>query len=287
MRIFRLYICIAAAAVLLASCGRRGAAADDNRTIYVTIAPLTEIVGAITGGDFRVEVLVPAGASPETFEPTPRQFIALNSARAVFAVGLLDFERALTSRIDDASKVVDLSRGIEPIAGSCAHEHHGHRHVHGIDPHVWTSPRQLMTMADNAYEAIRGLYPDSVKYRSNYLIYRDRLRHLDAFCAEACARSERRCFVVFHPALTYYARDYGIEQIAVEHEGKEPSARQLGEAIEHARRSGVRRVFYQSQFPRSTVEIVASDIGAECVEIDPLAADVTDNIKRITRLITE
>ena len=277
---------MAAAAALLSSCGgeRRP---DGDGTMYVTIAPLTEVVATITGGDFAVEVLVPAGASPETFEPTPRQVIALNSTQAVFAVGLLDFERALTSRIADASKVVDLSRGIEPIAGSCAHEHHGHRHAHGIDPHVWTSPRQLLTMTDNAYEAIRELYPDSVKYRSNYLVYRDKLRHLDAWCANTCAACRQRCFVVFHPALTYFARDYGIEQIAVEHEGKEPSARQLGEVIERARQSGVRRVFYQSQFPRSTVETVASDIGAECVEIDPLAADVTDNIMRITRLITE
>ena len=264
-----------------------GRAAADGDTLYVTIAPLTEIITEITGGDFPVEVLVPSGASPETFEPTPRQFIALNSAKSVFAVGLLDFERALVSRIEDTSKLVNLSRGIEPIAGSCAHEHHGHRHVHGIDPHVWTSPRQLLTMAENAYEAIHALWPDSVKYRENYLSYSEKLRRLDSECAEACAGSERSCFVIFHPALTYYARDYGIEQIAFEHEGKEPTARQLGEIIERARRSGVRRVFYQSQFPRSTVEIAASDIGAECVEIDPLAADVTDNIRRITHLITE
>lgn len=273
------------AVVLSVSCGGRQAAESD--TIYVTIAPLTEIITEITGGDFPVEVLVPAGASPETFEPTPKQFIALNSSRAVFAVGLLDFERALTSRIDDASKLVNLSLGINPIEGSCAHEHNGHRHVHGIDPHVWTSPRQLLMMAGNAADAICRLWPDSVKYRENYLSYSEKLRQLDAECAEACTQSARRCFVVFHPALTYYARDYGIEQIAVEHEGKEPTARRLGEIIERARQSGVRRVFYQSQFPRSTVEIVASDIGAECVGIDPLAADVTDNIRRITRLITE
>ena len=279
-------ILICLAAVLTASCGGGGPKTGSG-AIYVTIAPLTEIVAEITGGDFPVEVLVPAGASPETFEPSPRQVIALNSAQAVFAVGLLDFERALTSRMGDTSKLVNLSRGIEPIAGSCAHEHHGHRHAHGIDPHVWTSPRQLMTMAANAWEAVHALWPDSVKYRENFLAYSEKLRRLDVECAEACAASERRCFVIFHPALTYYARDYGIEQIAVEHEGKEPSARLLGEIIERARQNGVRRVFYQSQFPRSTVEIAASDIGAECVEIDPLAADVTDNIRRITHLITE
>ena len=260
---------------------------DCDDTIYVTIAPLTEIVKSITGDDFPVEVLVPAGASPETFEPTPRQIVAINRSQALFSVGLLDFEKALTQRLQIPNKVIDLSRGIEPIAGSCSHTHGQHTHNHGVDPHIWTSPRQLITMAANAYEAIATMYPDSIKYRDNYLIYSEKLRQLDESCAAACDSCPRRCFVVFHPALTYFARDYGMEQIAIEHEGKEPAIRQLGNAIEQARRSGVKRVFYQSQFPRSTVETVASDIGAECVEIDPLRPDVSDNIIRITRLITE
>ena len=97
-------------------------------------------------------------------------------------------------------------------------------------------------MAANAYEAIHALWPDSVKYGENYRAYSERLRQLDEECAEACRRSGRSCFVIFHPALTYYARDYGIEQIAVENEGKEPSARQLGGIIERARRSGVKYI---------------------------------------------
>lgn len=281
------YLYIISVSLLAAACGSRQTDTASERTMYVTIAPLAEIVDGITCGDFTLEVLVPAGASPETFEPTPKQFMALNEAKAVFAVGLIDFETALTSRIADASKVVDLSRGIATETGCCSHHAHGAHHAHGVDPHVWTSPRQLKTMARNAYEAIHAMYPDSVKYDSAYEALAERLDALDAECAAACAASDRKCFVVFHPALTYFARDYGIEQIAIEHEGKEPTARRLGQIIEKARQAGVRRVFYQAQFPKSTVEVVAGDIGAECTTFDPLAADLTENIRRMTALIVE
>lgn len=280
------YLYIIAVSLLASACGGHAGTAAD-RTMYVTIAPLAEIIEGITGDDFTVEVLVPAGASPETFEPTPKQFMALNESKAVFAVGLIDFETALTSRIADASKVVDLSRGIAAETGCCSHHAHGAHHAHGVDPHVWTSPRQLRTMARNAYEAIHAMYPDSAKYTSAFEALAERLDALDAECAAACAASGRRCFVIFHPALTYFARDYGIEQIAIEHEGKEPTARRLGQIIEKARQAGVRHVLYQSQFPKSAVEVVANDIGAECTPFDPLAADLTENIRRITALIVE
>ena len=166
-------------AALMGACTSRQQA--DEKTLYVSILPLRSLVGEIVGDDFKIEVLVPPGASPETFEPTPRQFIGLNRAEMIFNVGLIDFETTLLSKIEERGKVVNLSQGIELIAGSCSHAHtpakqaaaggdgtscaepHNHSHAHGVDPHVWTSPRALQKMAQNAYAAIRRAYPDSVK----------------------------------------------------------------------------------------------------------------------------
>lgn len=258
----------------------------DEKNIYVSILPLRNIVEGIVGDDFRIEVLVPPGASPETFEPTPRQFAELNRAQLIFNVGLIDFEVSLLGKIADRGKVVDLSRGIGLLEGSCSHAHaeaaHGHAHAHGIDPHVWTSPKALQQMARNAYEVIRERYPDSLKYEANYARLQKELQELDARTAEKIARSGVGYFLIYHPALTYYARDYGLRQVAVEEDGKEPSARRLAEIIRQAREDGVRRIFYQSQFPASVVEAIARDIGAECVAIDPLREDVVANIDAIT-----
>ena len=147
------------AALLLAACTPEQPAGEN--TFYVSIPPLRSIVEGIVGDDFKIEVIVPPGASPETFEPTPRQFVELNKAQLIFNVGLIDFETTLLGKVGDQAKVVNLSRGIDLIAGSCSHGHHGHDHghAHGVDPHVWTSPKALQTMAANAYEAIRNAYP--------------------------------------------------------------------------------------------------------------------------------
>lgn len=252
----------------------------DETTLYVSIAPLKEIVCGIVGDDFTLGILVPAGASPETYEPTPRQFIELNRARLVFNVGLIDFEQTLLQKIECRDRIVNLSRGIEPIAGSCAHDH-----AHGIDPHIWTSPRALQRMAANAYEAIHAAYPDSTKYTQNYGRLQQRLQELDVRTAKKLKKSGTEYFLIYHPALTYYARDYGLEQAAIETDGKEPSARHLGEIIRQARAKGVRKILYQSQFPASTIETVAHDIGAEAIRIDPMRADAMANIDEITDLI--
>ena len=289
-------------AALMGACTSRQQA--DEKTLYVSILPLRSLVGEIVGDDFKIEVLVPPGASPETFEPTPRQFIGLNRAEMIFNVGLIDFETTLLSKIEERGKVVNLSQGIELIAGSCSHAHtpakqaasggdgtscaepHNHSHAHGVDPHVWTSPRALQKMAQNAYAAIRRAYPDSAKYETNYKRLQADLRALDARTGEKIAQSGIEYFIIYHPALTYYARDYGIRQVAIEADGKEPSAKRLTQVIRQAREDGVRRILYQSQFPASSVEIIARDIDAEYVEVDPLREDAIANIDAITDIIT-
>ena len=271
-------------AILCGGCTSRRPA--DGEPLYVSILPLRSLVQGIVGDDFDIEVLVPPGASPETFEPTPRQFVGLNKARLVFNVGLIDFETTLLAKIEDQAKVVNLSRGIELIAGTCSHGSHGHTHTHGIDPHVWTSPRALQKMAENAYEAIREAYPDSVKYETNYRLLQQELKALDERTAARIAASDVEYFIIYHPALTYYARDYGLRQIAIEADGKEPSAKQLTQLIRQAREDGVRRILYQSQFPASAVEVIARDIDAEYAEVDPLREDVIANIEEITGIIT-
>lgn len=296
---------IASAALCAASCAGHGSA--DTAEIEVTILPLKYIVENITGDDFRVEVLVPSGASPETFEPTPKQYIALNEAQMVFSTGLIDFENALLARMRNKERLIDLSRGIELMEGSCSHSHAhgaGHHddggehdgesdihedhdgHGHGIDPHIWTSPRELKIMARNAFEAIARQYPDSAKYRTAYQSLNERLERLDARCRQMCEASGSRAFVIYHPALTYFARAYGMEQIAVENDGKEPSAKHIARIIDEARAKGVTCLLYQSQYPRQVVEVIAGDMGVECREIDPLAEDIEQNITAMTKLIT-
>ena len=274
-------------ALILAAAGCSPKPTADEPTIYVTIAPLRSVVEHIVGDDFRIEVLVPAGASPETFEPSARQYVALNEARWIFSTGLIDFETTLLHRLENQAKIINLSEGIDLIAGSCSHAHHHHdgHHHHGVDPHIWTSPLALKQIAENSYRAIAAAYPDSVKYAQNFARLSADIEALDRRTEAALQQAEVKMVVVYHPALTYYARDYGLQQEAIEQEGKEPSTRALARLIAMGREAGVGHILYQRQYPRSVVETVARDMGAEAVEFDPLGEDVIANIDSITSLI--
>ncbi len=259
----------------------------EKERIYVSIAPIKPLVEAIVGDDFDIEILVPAGASPETFEPTAKQFVDLNKSNLIFGIGLLDFEQELLKRIHNQNKVINLSHGITTISGSCSHTHHGEHCHHGVDPHIWCSPKSLSIMANNMHNAIVAAMPDSIQYTNRYNALNKQLTSLDSAVEQLCNNSPHPYFIIYHPALTYLARDYGLKQVAIENEGKEASAKRIAQIIDAARRDGIKRVFYQSEFPESSVTVIAEDIGAEAVEINPLAEDIFTNILNITTLITE
>ena len=256
---------------------------SDKKTIFVTITPMQSIIEEITAGDFDIEVIVPKGASPETFEPTPKQVTSFSDAELIFSTGLIDFEQSLVQRISGDAEVVNLSNGIELIAGSCSHGNHQHKH--GVDPHIWTSPRALRTMVTNAHKAIMAHYPDSVKYTESTGRLLERIDALDTYCATRIKAEGVEAMMIYHPAYTYYARDYGIEQIAIEHDGKEPSLRQTTALIEKAKEHGVKAILRQPQYSEDKVRAIANDAGAEIITTDPLAEDILGEIERVTEII--
>ena len=256
---------------------------SDKKTIFVTITPMQSIIEEITAGDFDIEVIVPKGASPETFEPTPKQVTSFSDAEFIFSTGLIDFEQSLVQRISGDAEVVNLSNGIELIAGSCSHGNHQHKH--GVDPHIWTSPRALRTMVTNAHKAIMAHYPDSVKYTESTGRLLERIDALDTYCATRIKAEGVEAMMIYHPAYTYYARDYGIEQIAIEHDGKEPSLRQTTALIEKAKEHGVKAILRQPQYSEDKVRAIANDAGAEIITTDPLAEDILGEIERVTEII--
>ena len=256
---------------------------DGKDRIYVTINPLRSIAEELTCGDFEVEVLVPRGASPETFEPSAQQIAALNNANLVFKVGLIDFEQSMMANINNKQRVIDLSQGIEPLKGCCSHGHK--HHTHGIDPHIWCAPRTLTTMVKNMHAALKERYTDSTKYDIAAEAILSRLSNLDKECAENIESSGVQSIMIYHPAYTYLARDYGIEQIAIEQEGKEPTPKQLRTLIDKARSQNIGIIFHQPQYNANKLSAIATESGAEIVVTDPLADDIVAEIERLIKLV--
>lgn len=289
MLIMKKIAILAIVVATLVGCGLPQNRENQQRTIFVTIQPLKSIVEGVVGDDYTVQVLVPEGASPESFEPTAKQLAELGRSRWIVGVGLLDFEQNLISRLSEGCSVISLSEGVEPIAGSCSHcsHSHNHSHAHGVDPHIWTSPQSLKIMTQSFAQRVLSEYPDSLHYAENCEGLLAKIERTDSTLRARIDNSSKRQFLIYHPAFTYLARDYGIEQLSIEHEGKEPSAKRIAQIIEWAKQHGVNRVFYQSQFPASSVEVIASDIGAEAVAVNPLAEDILAEIERFTNLALE
>ena len=150
------FLQIATIALLSVACATQKSG-DNEKTIFVTIAPLQHLAEELTCGDFSVELLVKQGASPETFEPTSSDIARLSSAEMILSTGLISFEQSLTHNIGE--RVINLSEGITTLGGTCSHHHCNHSH--GIDPHIWTSPRELRTMVENMHRALMSRWPDS------------------------------------------------------------------------------------------------------------------------------
>lgn len=283
IRVF--FLCIIVLILCLStSCHRLDRNVD---TITVSIDPLRFITEQITGNDFEIQVLVPPGSSPETYEPTSAQMLQTAHSKAYIEIGLLDFEINLEQAVRKNMPQVTLiktSDRIPLLTGHCGHAHNDEEHTHGIDPHIWLSPTRLKTIAENVYNGLSVIYPDSSKYKENYDALCKRIDSLDRSLVTLLT-PEKRGFLIYHPALTYLAADYGQTQISVEVEGKEPSPAYLSRLIDSAKALNINKILYQKQFNKSTVEAVAEELDLTPVAIDPLAENVIENIESLARLI--
>ena len=254
-------------------------------TVFVSILPQKYFVERVGGAHVAVSVMVGPGQSPATYEPTPRQMSALAQARLYLSIGV-GFEDAWMQRIQAANpglRVLPMQRGIVLLPLAEADAKHG-----ATDPHVWTSPRRVEKMAATIRDALTEADPAHRRdYASNCRAFIAELDALDRDIRAILAHAAGKPFLVFHPSWSYFAQDYGLRQIAIEAEGKEPGAKALARVIELGRRERVKVLFVQAQFSRRTAETVAAAIGAKVVTVDPLAEDYAQNLLRVAHAFAD
>ncbi len=269
---------LSALLVLAAACrqpDKSQAVTDQRPTVTVTIEPLRYFADAIGGDRFHIVSMVPRGSSPETYDPTPQQLVDLANSTAYLRAGYIGFEQAWTKRLAANApqlRFFDTSRGIRLIHG---HRHDGHGHSTGVEPHVWTSVRNAQTIARNIGQAFAELDPEGASlYTARTDSLCQALTRTDSLCRALLATPRAdRTFLIYHPALSYFARDYGLKQVAIENDGKEPSPAYLGQLIDTCRKDSVRVIFVQPEFDRRNADLIARQTGARVVPINPLSYD--------------
>jgi len=258
--------------------------------VFVSIPPQKWLSDRIGGEHIETGVLIAKGQDPHTFEPTPRQVMALTHSQLYFTIGL-EFEEQIIAKLRQSTaelKIVDTIAGIEKIPMA----KHGHDHNHnqdstGLDPHVWLSPINLKTMAAAMAKALIDIDPEnSSAYTANLNTLSGELDELDRKIATDLKPYAGATFFVFHPSFGYFAGRYGLQQEAVEVEGKSPTPKQLSGLIKEAKADGVKVIFVQPQFDSRSGQAIAAAIGGEVVPLDAMAEDVVGNLTTIAAKIS-
>lgn len=269
---------------------------DDPLRVHVSIKPLQYLVERVGGVRVDVGVVVRAGQSPETYEPTPREIGALAEADVFFGVGMpleAAWRRQLRQSDSSRPEWIDLSEAL-PAHGE-THEHENsddrpadgeHDRHDGMDPHVWLSPANAQRMAASIFDVLGRLDPVNIElFEENAADLKAELQSLDQDIAALLAGSGVEAFLVYHPAWGHFARAYGLKQISIEAEGKEPGPRGLVEVVHRAEEYGIRILFIDPMHSDRLARTVADAIGARLVVLDPLAYDYLDNLRRAARAI--
>jgi len=257
--------------------------------VFVSIIPQAYFIERIGGPEVNVQVLVGPGQSPETYEPSPKQMTQLAQADVYFSIGV-PFEHRLMEKIKRSFKdlnVVESQRGIS-LRGSEEHHHDGHRPDFNIDPHIWLDPQKARIMSFTMTDELVRLRPQLAEtFRANLQKLAADLDQLHHDLTAQLKPYKGRSFMVFHPAYGYFAGAYGLNQIAVEAEGKSPNAKQLAAWIDRAKREKVKVIFVQPQFSQETARTIAASIGGVVIALDPLSKDYLNNLRKMATAIAE
>jgi zinc transport system substrate-binding protein len=261
--------------------------------VFVGIEPIAYFVERVGGPLVDVSVLVGPGQDPHTFEPTPKLMAKLARAKVFFNLGF-PFEETLVKKLGATFKnaeIVNIQKGIKlrPVNEQDGDHHgveeHGHDHeADSLDRHTWLDPQLAMIQAGTIADALIQVDPENRSvYEANLKKFEADLDRIHEQLKEALAPVKGKGFFVFHPAFGYFAHEYGLQQVAVEIDGKEPTARQLARLVKDAKEQNVKVIFVQPQFPKRNAENLAESIGGAVVPIDDLARDYVTNLAEIAR----
>jgi len=284
----RRILVILAIAFIVASCGTNKQ--EDAKIITVSILPQKTFVQKIVGDDFSVNVLIPPGASPATYTLLPSQLKDIAQSAVWFRIGYIAFEHSWKDKIAQTNtkmKVINLAEGLDLIADQMV-QHGDHVHIDGVDPHVWLSPVMVKQMGKVILDEVSKLNPEKAEeYATNYQKFAEECDQLDAELKSKLQPYRDRKFIVFHPSLSYYAREFGLDQFSLETGGKEPTPQHMKQIVDMANANNIRVIYIQSEFDRDHARVFAEEIKGKVEEVWPLNPDWAENLRSMTDLLIQ
>lgn len=290
----RILFVISTIAIIISSCGRHTTAEHHKITVTVSLPPQQWILEQIAGDSININTLLQAGSNPETFDPGISIIKKAANSDIIMLSGQLGYEKMITDRISGGKNsltIVDTSRGIEPIYGTHTHlldEDADHHHDNVSDPHTWTSVKNTRIIAGNMLEALVAADPANADYyRERAHVLDARLDSLDtAITSRLSTEDVNKSFLIWHPSLSYYARDYGLNQIAIGSENREPTVNDIKSILDQATSSGAHVLFMQADYDPRQAATLSRETGVNIISLNPLDEDWESQINLITDALT-
>ena len=242
-------------------------------SVATTIVPYADIIKNIGGEKIIVETLIKPGQNPHSFEPMPEQIKRVSQSQIYFRVSsVLPIENALIPKIHEFNrtvKIIDLSANVG---------------IKNNDPHVWLSPKRMQLISKTILDELVLIDKKNEEfYIKNYNGSVKKLKHEDSLLAELLSTKKQKYFVVYHSAWQYFCDDYGLQEIAIEEEGKTPQMKQMKDKINLLKSLGAKVIFADPQFDIMPANTVASSIGAKVEFLNPLPHNYLENLKDIRK----
>lgn len=285
-------LALCAALFLIVGCsGSSSPVVKKKDVLAVSIEPERWLLEQIVGDKMEVTTLMANGGNPESYEPTFSHLANIRDSRAFFQVGNLGFETAIIEKVKATNPdlpVFCISDSIKLIVNNESHANH--RHTHGaIDPHVWTSVSNAKIMAANMLRGVIAIDSANAKeYTNNFIALSCRLDSLDSRIAQILEPMKEATFIVWHPSLTYFARDYDLNQLSLGDEGREPSIADVKQLVNRARKSGASVFLLQRDFDRNQADALLGELKGDIAvrEFNPLNYDFETELLNIARSIS-
>ncbi len=255
--------------------------ATNKKIVAVSIVPQETFVKAVCGDKVEVITMIPPGSSPETYEPTPQQMQKFTDSDIYFSIGVPTEEASILPTAGDV-KIVPLAEKVSSVYDDLKIGDEGR------DAHIWLSPKRVKVMVEAIAEEMGKIDEENKElYNQNAENYIKQLDELDKEIKDVAETIKQKKFVVFHPAFGYIADDYGLEMFSLEEEGKEATPQHLQEMIDLAKKENIKVIFYQAELDSNQAKAYAEEVGGKTEQLEPLAADYIENLKKMINTIAE
>lgn len=270
---------------LLTSCNKSKTSSTyelDNTkpTVAVSIVPEETFVRAVSGNLVNIVTMIPPGESPENFEPTPDLLQKFSNSKIYFSINVPTEINSIIPKVNDFNKDVKIVNLANEVKKAYPEREFspGNR-----DPHIWLSPKRAQVMINIIKTELSILDPTNKDiYTENAKKYIKKIDSLDLEIKNSLKHIKNKSIIVYHPAFGYFANDYDLEMIALEHEGKEANPQDIQETVDFAKKKNIKTIFYQTEIDSKQSQTLADEIGGKAEGLAPLAPNYIENLKKIS-----